>query len=196
MERMGTFFNQNFCKSYSHEWSISTRVPDKNMFIWFRGLGSDAKLWDELYCYTLRPNDAYIYTLCVSVNNDAYMFMYILCVSVNKTIIGSDNGLSPVLHQDVIRNNAGLLWIGLSGTHFSRIIIKIHRNAVENGTFNHVVSGQCVKISATQRYFSNLVMRPSGKFTWFCSGWELVLRRTIIELACVERGKSVLQNQG
>ena len=91
----GHFFYQNVCQAYSHEWSIPTRVPDKNMFIWFRGLRTDAKLWDELYCYTLSPNDAYIY-------------IYILCVWVNKTIIGSDNGLLPVLRQDVIRNNAGL----------------------------------------------------------------------------------------
>ena len=44
---------------------------------------------------------------------------------VNYGIIGSDNGLSPGQCQAIIWSNAGLL-IGLSGTNFNEISIKIH----------------------------------------------------------------------
>ena len=47
-----------------------------------------------------------------------------ICVS-KLTIIGSDNGLSPGRRQAIIWNNAGILSIGLSGTNFSEILIKI-----------------------------------------------------------------------
>ena len=42
------------------------------------------------------------------------------------TIIGSDNGLSPGRHQDIIWTNDGILLIGPLGTNFSEILIKIH----------------------------------------------------------------------
>ena len=41
------------------------------------------------------------------------------------TIIGSDNGLSPVRRQAIIWTNAGILLIGPSGTNFSEILIEI-----------------------------------------------------------------------
>ena len=44
----------------------------------------------------------------------------------NVTIIGSDNGLSPVQCQAIIWTNAGILLIGPSGTNFSEILIKIN----------------------------------------------------------------------
>ena len=47
------------------------------------------------------------------------------CIS-NLTIIGSDNGLSPVRRQAIIWTNAGMLLIGPLGTNFSEILIKIH----------------------------------------------------------------------
>ena len=47
-----------------------------------------------------------------------------ICVS-KRTIIGSDNGLSPGRRQAIIWNNAGLLSIGLLGTNFSEILIEI-----------------------------------------------------------------------
>ena len=47
-----------------------------------------------------------------------------ICVG-NLTIIGSDNGLSPGRHQAIIRTNAGISLIGLLGTNFSEILIKI-----------------------------------------------------------------------
>ena len=39
--------------------------------------------------------------------------------------IGSNNGLSPIRHQAIIKTNAGLLSIGPLGTNFSEILIKI-----------------------------------------------------------------------
>ena len=45
--------------------------------------------------------------------------------SVNKTIIGSDNGLSPGRRQAIIWTNAGILLIEHLGTNFSEISIKI-----------------------------------------------------------------------
>ena len=42
------------------------------------------------------------------------------------TIIGSDNGLLPSLHQDTIWTNAGILLIRTLGTNFCEILIEIH----------------------------------------------------------------------
>ena len=62
-----------------------------------------------------------------------FKFMIFKCVvtawlnssSVNWVIIGSGNGLSPVRHQAITRTNADLLSVGLLGTHFSEIWIRI-----------------------------------------------------------------------
>ena len=47
-----------------------------------------------------------------------------ICVS-KRTIISSDNGLSPSRRQAIIWTNAGILLIGPSGTNFSEILIDI-----------------------------------------------------------------------
>ena len=47
------------------------------------------------------------------------------CVG-NLTIIGSDDGLSPILRQAIIWSNAGMLLIRPLGTNFSEILIEIH----------------------------------------------------------------------
>ena len=41
------------------------------------------------------------------------------------TIIGSDNGLSPGRRQAIIWTNAGILFIGPSGTNFGEILMAI-----------------------------------------------------------------------
>ena len=46
-------------------------------------------------------------------------------VSVNWAINGSDNGLSPVQHLDIILTKAGLLSVKPLGTSFSEILPKI-----------------------------------------------------------------------
>ena len=48
-----------------------------------------------------------------------------LCVG-KLTIIGPDNGLSPVRRQAIIWTNAGISLIGPLGTKFSQILIAIH----------------------------------------------------------------------
>ena len=48
-----------------------------------------------------------------------------ICVSVNRVSIGSDNGLSPIRRQAIIKTIAGLLSIGPLGTNFSESLIKI-----------------------------------------------------------------------
>ena len=48
-----------------------------------------------------------------------------ICVSTNINI-DSDNGLSPGRRQAIIWTNAGILLIGLLGTNFSEILIKIY----------------------------------------------------------------------
>ena len=47
-----------------------------------------------------------------------------MCVS-KRTIIGSDNGLSPGRHQAIIWTNAGILLIRMLGTNFSEVLIEI-----------------------------------------------------------------------
>ena len=48
-----------------------------------------------------------------------------ICVS-NPTIIGPDNGLSPIRRQAIIGTNAGILLIRPLGTNFSEMWIEIH----------------------------------------------------------------------
>ena len=48
-----------------------------------------------------------------------------ICVS-KLTIIGWDNGLSPVRRQAIIWTNAGIVLIGTLGTNFSEILSEIH----------------------------------------------------------------------
>ena len=48
------------------------------------------------------------------------------CTDFQLTILGSDNGLSPGRRQAIIWTNAGIMLIGLFGTNFIEILIKIH----------------------------------------------------------------------
>ena len=57
-----------------------------------------------------------VLTLCARVTH--------VCIG-KLTIIGSDNGLSPGLHQAIIRTNAGILLTGPLGTNCSEILIEI-----------------------------------------------------------------------
>ena len=51
--------------------------------------------------------------------------LYHIYASVNWVSTGSDNALSPIWCQAIILTNAGSLSIGLLGTKFSEILIKI-----------------------------------------------------------------------
>ena len=57
-------------------------------------------------------------------------------VSVNQVIIGSDNGLSPVIHQAIIWTSAGILSIEALGTNFSEIWIKLKQLVYKEMSLN------------------------------------------------------------
>ena len=68
-----------------------------------------------------------------------------ICVS-KQTIIGSDNGLSPVRRQAIIWTNAGILLMGPLGTKFNEILIEIHTtSAVPDCSTNHD-SADCISV--------------------------------------------------
>ena len=69
-----------------------------------------------------------------------------ICVS-KQTIIGSDNGLSPVRRQAIIWTNAWLLFIGPLGTNFSEILIEIY---IQENAFESVVCETVAILSRPQ----------------------------------------------
>ena len=87
-----------------------------------------------------------------------------ICVS-KLTIIGSDNGLSPVRCQAIIWTNAGILLIGPLGTSCNETSIEIH-------TFS----------------FKKIHLKlSSGKWLPFCLGLNVLMvlvGLTLVELIC------------
>ena len=86
-------------------------------------------------------------------------------VLVKHSIIGSDNGLSPVRHQAIIWTNAGLLSIGPLGTYFSEILSIIHRFSLKECISNchlqngsHFVSTSVCLYHKEYMQLSNLLM--------------------------------------
>ena len=63
-----------------------------------------------------------------------------ICVS-KLTNIGSDNALSPGIHQAMIGTNVGILLIGASGTNFTEILIKIRTFLLKKMHFK-ILSGK------------------------------------------------------
>ena len=61
---------------------------------------------------------------------------------VSRACIVSDNGMSPVPHKPIIRNNADLMLIGLLGKKFHEFIIKIRRFSSND---------LCLKLSSVKR---------------------------------------------
>ena len=75
-----------------------------------------------------------------------------ICVG-NRTIIGSDNDLSPDRRQAIISTNAGILLNGPLEANFSEILIKIH-------TFS----------------FKKMYLKmSSGKWRSFCLGLNVLM---------------------
>ena len=64
-----------------------------------------------------------------------------ICVG-KLTTIDSDNGLSPVRRQTTIWTNAGILLIGLPGTNYSEILIKIQTFSLKKISFK-MSSAKC-----------------------------------------------------
>ena len=107
------------------------------------------KIWETfpepLFINSSSPSAAYIkgilpkgpYLPCVSMVGRALLAGYPRYASVNMVSIGSDNGLSPIRHQAIIKTNAGLLSIGtfsnkLQWNLSQNSIIFIHEKAFEN----------------------------------------------------------------
>ena len=73
----------------------------------------------------------YVY-ICLYIYIYIYIYDYLdeaewrIFASVTQAITGSDNCLSPDRRQAIIRNNDGILLIGLLRINFSDILIKIH----------------------------------------------------------------------
>ena len=85
-----------------------------------------------------------------------------ICFS-KRTIISSDNGLSPGRRQTIIWTNAGKLLFGPPGTNFSEILIEIH-------TF-----------SFKKMYLKML----SGKWQPFCLGLNVLTHKQLETHRCV-----------
>ena len=84
-------------------------------------------------------------------------------MSVNWVSIGSGNGLSPVQCQAITWTNAGLLLIGLLGTNFSEIQIKIKQGKSEG-------FDSCDRPSnLTQIRFKSSIFQPL--WPWNFGGW-------------------------
>ena len=111
------------------------------------GLHLSPKAWNKSLCYT------HVLEILHNINSGQLLIMHLKMRSYNfnilgvffaasngltrwgrvthicigyRTIIGSDNGLSPGGRQAIIWTNAGISSIGLQGTHCNKISIKIH----------------------------------------------------------------------
>ena len=65
-----------------------------------------------------------------------------ICV-IKFTIIGSDNGLSPIRRQAIIWTNAVILLIRTLRTNFSEILIQIHNTFSNKKMHLKISSGKC-----------------------------------------------------
>ena len=81
-----------------------------------------------------------------------------ICIS-KLTIIGSDNGSSPVQRQAIIWTNAGILLIGTLGTNFNEILIKIYIFSLKKMHFN--------LSSGNWRSFCLGLIAPIGLSFWY-----------------------------
>ena len=78
-------------------------------------------------------------------------------------INGSNNGLSSVWCQAIIRSNAGLLLIGLIGTNFSEIVIKTQQFSLKKINFTMVYAKWPFCLSLN-------VLTHWGRVTYICVG--------------------------
>ena len=72
-----------------------------------------------------------------------------ICIS-KLTIIGSDNGLSPVQRQAIIWTNAGILLIKPQGTKFNEILLKMKQFSFRKNVFENVVWKMAAILSRPQ----------------------------------------------
>ena len=97
-----------------------------------------------------------------------------ICVS-KLNIIASDNGLSPDRWQAIIWTTAGILFIGLLGTHFSEILIEIYTSPFKK---MHVQM-----LSAKRRPFCLGVNVLRNPHSWFCHGTDFTVFIRVTSMA-------------
>ena len=79
-------------------------------------------------------------------------------VSPTLTIIGSDNGLSPVRRHTIIWTNAVLLFIGPIGTKFSQIVFEMKISSFKKMHLN--MSGKCCPFGLSLNVLNEYINLP------------------------------------
>ena len=82
------------------------------------------KIWDHFYGYRDIYQRHMLISFWLQFHSTHWGRLTQLCVS-KLTTIGSDNGVSPGRHQDIIWTHDGILLIGDLGTKISAIVIEI-----------------------------------------------------------------------
>ena len=101
---------------------MPVHIPSKLL----HGRNEERKTHLAINSSTQNPNDIKIMSWCCTCHDSLTHWGRVTHICVSKrTIIGSDNGLSPSRRQAIIWTNAGILLIGPSGTNFSEILIEI-----------------------------------------------------------------------
>ena len=111
---------------------------------WYRWALNSLTHWDRLT------------HICVSKLRDVYITSL-----VNYTIIGSDNGLSPLRRQPIIWNNDGLLSIRSRGTYSNEILFEFQEKSIQEYAYENAVCknwrASCLGLS---------VSTPTWKSVW------------------------------
>ena len=82
------------------------------------------KLLSDIYIQEVRYVQLYAILASFSILSTHWGQVTHVCIC-NRTIIGSNNGLSPGRRQAIIWTNAGIMLTGPLGRNFSEILIKI-----------------------------------------------------------------------
>ena len=94
--------------------------------------------------------------------------MTLICVG-NLTIIGPDNGLSPVRRKAIIWTNAGILLIWPWGTNFNEILIGIHTFSFKKINLNMSSAKWrpfCLGLNVLSHYSLNKLRILYRGYTW------------------------------
>ena len=109
---------------------------------------------------------------------------------MNRVSIGSDNGLLPIWHQAITWTNAGLLTIGLLGTNFSEILIRILPFSFKK---MHLSSAKMASILSRGRWVEGL-LQPDRKSKVSLCNVALIHKRWALQtnasLCYSSRGRS------
>ena len=106
-------------------------------------------------------------------------------VSVNYTIIGSDNGLSPVRRQTIIWTNDGLLSIRPLGTCFIEISLEIQKFSFKNMHMK-MLSAKMMAILSRPQCVSSVCDIVFFISNWICTLYfRWVLKCIMVVAKCI-----------